>query len=151
MIERYVTLSKHEKGKIIWGKWLMSWFVSIISAKNHSSGLDKELNSRKSKFCIFSDFSIHFLSKTHKNVNWIFQQRLSLVPGTLCALVLGPNRNSAIGPGPKCNGPWSLGPFGQMSLVPGTPFRASILSTCMTSQLLVLGTLSTGKVLSTPD
>ena len=37
------------------------------------------------------------------------------------ALVPGPDKNLVNGPGPKCNGPWSLGPFGQLSLVPGTP------------------------------
>ena len=46
-------------------------------------------------------------------------------------LVLGPNENLANGRGPKGYGPWSLGSFGQMTLVPGPPFRASrVLALC---------------------
>ena len=54
----------------------------------------------------------------------------------LDALVPGPSRNIANGPGPKCNGPWSLGPFDQWSLVPGTPFRVSSMHQRMTSSAL---------------
>ena len=43
----------------------------------------------------------------------------------LDALVPGPSRNIANGPGPKCNGPWSLGPLRQLSLLLGPQFRAS--------------------------
>ena len=41
-------------------------------------------------------------------------------------MVPGPSENLTNGPGPRCNGPWSLGPFGQWSLVPGPPFRVSV-------------------------
>ena len=45
----------------------------------------------------------------------------------LDTLVPGPNTILVNGPGPRCNGPWSLGPFGQWSLVPGPPYRVSLL------------------------
>ena len=50
----------------------------------------------------------------------------------LDALVPGPNKILVNGPGPRCNGPWSLGPFGQWSLVPGPPFRVSLFPILVT-------------------
>ena len=46
-------------------------------------------------------------------------------------VVPGPWDHVTLVPGPSENlakGPWSLGPFGQWSLVPGPPFRASTLA-----------------------
>ena len=70
-------------------------------------------------FAIWSLFPSKFSNAVPSTRN-IWSQNLD-------ALVPGPDKDLVNCPGPHCNGPWSLGPFNQWSLVPGPPSRVSII------------------------